>query len=324
MTNAHSLLASGNGVIETRGQKSCDMILNERILRLMVVLAEELHFGRASERLHVSQPALSGTLKLLESDLGVRLFKRSSRKVELTEAGQVLASEAQRLIKESEQAVALVRGSSPEILAPLRVGYPASMNLNWLGALISGARQCGMPGTDIQFINCAAASLHEELAKGNLHAAFFTGSAQQNDFPDLAWVHLFREAFIAAVPASHGLAGSPLLGIEQLHDQPVVWLRRDVDPLLHDSFMSICAAQGYRPKIVQEAGTFYECLQFAREEVGLTFLPLSMKTEYTDQSISFARLSGILTLEYSLAYTISCPFPVVQRFVHLIQRHLPA
>ncbi len=88
-----------------RVPQSCDMILNERILRLVVVLAEELHFGRASERLHVSQPALSGTLKLLESDLGVRLFKCSSRKVELMEAGRVLASEAQRLIKENEQAV---------------------------------------------------------------------------------------------------------------------------------------------------------------------------------------------------------------------------
>jgi DNA-binding transcriptional LysR family regulator len=300
------------------------MILNERILRLMVVLAEELHFGRASERLHVSQPALSGTLKLLESDLGVRLFKRSSRKVELTEAGQVLATEAQRLIKESEQAVALVRGSSPEILVPLRVGYPASMNLAWLGAVISEARQCGMPGTDLQFTNCAATSLHEELAKGNLHAAFFAGSVQENDFPDLAWVHLFREAFVAALPSSHGLAGSSVLGIEQLHDQPVVWLRRDVDPLLHDSFISLCAAQGYRPRIVQEAGTFYECLQFARQEVGLTFVPLFMKREYDDKSVSFIQPSGALTLEYTLAYTRSCFLLVIDRFVHLIQQHLPA
>jgi LysR family transcriptional regulator, benzoate and cis,cis-muconate-responsive activator of ben and cat genes len=300
------------------------MILNERILRLMVVLAEELHFGRASERLHVSQPALSGTLKLLESDLGVRLFKRSSRKVELTEAGQVLANEAQRLIKESEQAVALVRGSSPEILVPLRVGYPASMNLTWLGALIAETRQSGMPGTDVQFTNCAAASLHEELAKGNLHAAFFAGSAQESDFPDLAWVHLFREAFIAALPSRHGLAGSSALGIEQLHDQPVVWLRRDADPLLHDSFMSMCGAQGYRPKIVQEAGSFYECLQFAREEVGLTFVPLFMKTEYADKSVSFVHLPDVLTLEYALAYARSCLLPVIERFVHLIEHHLPA
>ncbi len=300
------------------------MILNERILRLMVVLAEELHFGRASERLHVSQPALSGTLKLLESDLGVRLFKRSSRKVELTEAGQVLATEAQRLIKESEQAVALVRGSSPEILVPLRVGYPASMNLTWLGALITEARLCGMPGTDVQFTNCAATSLHEELAKGSLHAAFFAGSVQQNDFPDLAWVHLFREAFIAALASRHGLASSPRLGIEQLHDQPVVWLRPDADPLLHDSFMSMCGAQGYRPKIVQEAGSFYECLQFAREEVGLTFVPLFMKTEYADKSVSFVHLPDTLTLEYTLAYTRSCLLPVIERFVDLIQQRLSA
>jgi DNA-binding transcriptional LysR family regulator len=86
----------------------------------------------------------------------------------------------------------------------------------------------------------------------------------------------------------------------------------------------MCGAQGYRPRIVQEAGTFYECLQFAREEVGLTFVPRFMKTEYADKSVSFVDLPGTLTLEYTLAYARSCLLPVIEQFVHLIQQRLPA
>ncbi len=84
------------------------MILNERVLRLIVTLAEELHFGHAAARLHVSQPALSGTVKSLASDLGVRLFNRTSRSVELTEAGHILVAEARRLIQENDRPVSLV------------------------------------------------------------------------------------------------------------------------------------------------------------------------------------------------------------------------
>src|SRR5258708_31182390 len=165
------------------------MILNERILRMIVTLAEELHFGRAAATLHVSQPALSGTLKSLERDLGVRLFRRTSRNVELPEAGRVLAAEAGRLIDESERAVALVRGSSSDALGPLRIGYPASMNLHWLGGLICHARNDGFPAADLQFISSEATSLQDKLVKRTLSAAFFAGYVSH---PDLQAGALFQ------------------------------------------------------------------------------------------------------------------------------------
>ena len=100
---------TGDDTVKTRENAGGMMILNERILRLIVTLAEELHFGRAAATLHVSQSALSGTVKSLEDDLGVRLFSRTSRSVELTEAGRVFVAEAGRLITQNERVVALVR-----------------------------------------------------------------------------------------------------------------------------------------------------------------------------------------------------------------------
>jgi DNA-binding transcriptional LysR family regulator len=293
------------------------MILNERILRLIVTLAKELHFGRAAATLHLSQPALSGTVKSLERDLGVRLFKRTSRSVELTEAGGLLAAEACRLIKESERLVALLRRSSTDTPGPLCIGYPATMNLHWLGALMAHARTAGFLAADLQFVSSDAANLHEDLAKRNLHAAFFTGHVSD---PDLQSVALFREPFTAVVPSRHSLAHTASLALDQLRDEPVVWLRGDVNPLLHDGVMACCSARGYRPNIVQEVRTFHECLQFAREGLGITFLPLFMESPNGDDAAVFVSLTGgTLNVEYTLAYCRDGSSRGVEQFVRFVQ-----
>src|SRR6516225_9151263 len=98
------------------------MILNERVLKVVITLADELHFGNAAESLHVSQPALSGTIKNVEDHLGVRLFSRTSRSVNLTDAGKIFVTEARRLIREGERVVGLVRDTA-DVEGPLLVGY---------------------------------------------------------------------------------------------------------------------------------------------------------------------------------------------------------
>jgi len=296
-------------------------ILNERILRLIVTLADELHFSRAAAALHVSQPALSGTIKNLERDLGVRLFKRTSRNVELTEAGHVLVAEAHRLLSESERAVALVRGSSSDILGPLQIGYPPSFNLPWLASLISSSRHDPSLNQDLNFISGNAVTLQEELVKRILQAAFISGSIYH---PDLECVKLFKEDFHVVLPSRHPLAGRSSLRIDEVHTEPVMWLCRDVNPHLYDAFIKLCSSQGYRPNIVQEVRTFYECLQLARAGLGITFLPAFMRTGGSDDAVVFTPLANhSLYVEYNLAYLRSGPSHGVDRFVVFVQNHLP-
>lgn len=292
------------------------MIPNERTIRLIVTLAEELHFGRAAAMLHVSQPALSSTVKNLELDLGVRLFRRNSRNVELTEAGRVFVAEAGRLIQEGERVIALVRRSSADIPGPLRIGYPASMNLRWLGALICRARREGFLSAEIQFISSEAVHLREDLLKQTLHCAFFAGQLRDSD---LSCVTLSREVLSVAVCSGHSLARAAFVRIDQVRDEPVVWLRRDADPLLYDSFMALCSAQSYQPRVVQEVRTFYECLQFAREGVGITFLPSSMKSSECGDAVSFVCVAeDALYVEYTLAYRRDGDSNRVDQFVEFV------
>jgi DNA-binding transcriptional LysR family regulator len=295
------------------------MILNDRILQIVLVLSEELHFGRAAARLHVSQPALSGTLKNLERDLGVCLFTRTSRHVELTEAGRVFAGEARHLIQEAERAVTLVRRSSPDVLGPLCMGYPASIDLRWLCSLMVHARADARLAVDLQCVSTEAGSLPYELVKRTLHAAIVAGHLCH---PDLECVTLFREPFAMVLDARHALARSALVRFNQLKGEPVVWLRRDGDPLLYDSFMVLCSAQGYRPNVVQEAGSFQECLEFARAGLGITFLPSFMQSNDADKSVAFLRLpDGALHADYSLAYRRNGGSLDVARFVKFVEDH---
>ncbi len=276
------------------------MILNDCIHRLLV-LSEELHFGRAAQRLHLSQPALSGSLKGLENELGARLFRRTSRTVELTGAGSVLVAEGRRLIKEIERTMELIRECESDLVGPVRFGYSRAMNLKWMGALISNARKEGFLEADLQFTDCDASCLKEELDKRILNGAFLPGGVRRVDHSSFQYVSLFRENIQAVIAADHKLARVAMLNVDDLLGEPVVWLRRDVDPILHDTFANICAAHGYRPNIVQETGALYECLHFAREGVGITFLP-SFMSAMAHEGLRFVGLAGGFQVDYRMVY----------------------
>lgn len=291
------------------------MILNERIHRLLI-LSEELHFRRAAERLHVSQPALSGSLKNLESELGIRLFRRTSRNVALTEAGNILVAEARRLIAEGERVLTLVRKCESDLVGPVLFGYSPLTNLKWIGGLISTARREGFLSAEYQFIGREAAGLREALDNGTLQGAFFAGDLRRDE-SGFQRVRLFRENFQAVLAAGHRLARAGAISLCELREEPVVWLRRDVDPVLHNSFAELCRSHGYRPNIVQEAGSFYECLHFAREGLGITFLP-SFMSENAGGGVLFLALAGDLQIDYTLVYRRSSPhLQTVDRFAGL-------
>ena len=296
------------------------MILNDRIHRLLV-LAEELHFSKAAERLHISQPALSGSLKSLEFDLGARLFHRTSRTVELTEAGKVLAAEARRLMQETARTVSLVRACPSDWIGPIRVAYDPAVNLHWLGAVIGAARSGGFPASDLHFQSVSPASIHERLAAGEYHAAILANESDVGDHAEFICRRLFCETLRPAFLPS--LASGQPVSLAQLGDTPVIWLSAAAHPGLHRSFLEQCAAYAYRPNIVQEAGSFHECLEFARQKIGLTFLPAYMRPEGAESEVVLSCLLESLTIGYSLVCRTASA-PAVERMVRIVRDQAPA
>jgi DNA-binding transcriptional LysR family regulator len=293
------------------------MILDPRILRFTLTLAGELHFGRAAAKLHVSQPGLSITIRNLERDLGVQLFHRTSRHVELTDAGRVFVDEARKLVAHSERVISIVRGTASDFAGPLKVGYPPSISLEWLCPLISRIRQDARLGTAVQFLSGEPVELENELAQGTIHAAFLTGPVANQKW---GWSRLFRESFLAVMASGHALAGRNGLSASRLQGEPVIWLRQDLNPGLYQSFLSACSLQGYAPRIVQEVRTFHECLEFAREGPGITFLPASIERRDRYAGISFLELAQPFYLESALVFHRDHQFEKLKWLIRFIER----
>jgi len=295
------------------------MIFNERVLRVVVTLAEELHFRRTADRLHLSQPALSGTIKTLERELGVQIFRRSHRKVELTEAGKVLVAEGRRLLEESEVAVALVRKTAQEVSGHLRVGFPPFFHLPWLSSVAAEVRREGNFGGRLDWVSMDSDQICAALAQGLLNAAFLNG---RPEIPGTGSSLLFREPYLVALARTHPLAGLGSVRLDQLAGVPVVWLRRDADSVVHEGFLSQCARRGYFPNVVQEVSTFYQAWEFANAGIGITFLPAFMRPESKGAVLRIEPPEEMLVLEHLLA----CRTPAnsaLRRFAALTEEYCP-
>jgi DNA-binding transcriptional LysR family regulator len=295
------------------------MMLDERQLRFVLALAEELHFGNAALRLHVSQSGLSGAIKKLERALGVQIFRRTSRHVALTDAGRVFVEQARHVVAHAEHAVARVRGQAAGFSGPFRVGYSPSIDLAWLCSLISRARtDADFPFT-IEFVSADAIELQIALTKGGVQAVMIAGRLLNRD---LESTRLFRERFTIAMRSRHPLAGRRnTLTPGLLEREPAVWLRSDLNPQLHEAFLKACASQGFRPNIAQEVQTFAECLQFARQGLGITFLPQYMQRANLRRLV-FGRLREPLSVEFSLAFRRDDRTKALRRFTAFVQRDI--
>ncbi len=291
-----------------------------RAIQIVLTLAEELHFGRSAARLYMSQPALSASLKSLERELGVQLFNRNTRQVELTTPGRVFVEGAGDLMAHVDRLVALVEKSAREVSGLLRVGYSPSFNVAWLCSLISGInRDSGSP-VRVTPLSAEPARLCELLLAQEVQGIFSTGTMFHPLFRSET---LFSEEFLVAFDRDYPLAKRASLSFADLAGEPVVWLRPDFDPWLHASFLNVCAARHYQPVIRQEVTTFQECLHYARESMGITFVPSSIRLECHDDSIVSASLpGGGLFIESSFLYRPDSPSAGLDYFVRLMHRHI--
>jgi DNA-binding transcriptional LysR family regulator len=201
-----------------------------------------------------------------------------------------------------------------------RLGYPSSINLRWLGSLISYLLQNSEFSRDLEFVSEDAAHLQTLLIGGGLQAAFFAGSPMLSE---LSYQRLFREQFCAVIPAKQAMARRKSISLSALMAAPVVWLRPDCDPPLHDAFMETCARHGYRPNIVQQVRTFEECLYFVGEGIGMSFLPSYLGMP-CPQPVRFVNLDGEgFQTEFALAYPSEARSQRLVRLIRLIRDHQP-
>lgn len=286
--------------------------LELRQLRYFVMLAEELHFGRSAERLHVVQPAVTQQIQKLERELKVTLFDRSKRSVNLTDAGQRLLPEARAVLATVNQAIEAVTGltEQPNSGHTLRIGTADGLGAR-LDSILSRLHDT-TPDLKLSLESATTWSRLERVRNGELDAAFVRILRKRNDIPTVpVWV----DHLVAAVPAGHVLAGQSSLMLHQLADLPLRLVPRKDSPAFVDMITEACRSAGFEPTL----GPPFTTLQNSLAEIGAGPPTWTVLYEGTICTIPPKRVAYRPLADNSMAITTSLAVrsmtPMVKRLV---------
>jgi len=260
-----------------------------RHLRYALAIAEERHFTRAAKALGISQPPLSQQIKILEDELGVRLFHRLTRGVELTEAGRAFMPLAQASVTAAEQAASAARRAARGELGGLTIGFTSSASFNPLVPGIIGRFRETFPGLAIALVEQTTTRLLQSLADNTLDIAFLRPALGETD--ELVTRRLPDEALWIALPARHRLAGQESLELLDLAGEPFILYPRANGRLLYDSIIAACRNAGFSPRIAQEAPQMASTVNLVAAGVGVALVPESMCRLHA-QGVTYARIAG--------------------------------
>lgn len=243
-------------------------MIDLRQLRQFVAVAEELHFRRAAERLHMAQPPLSTAIRRLEAELGAALLVRSSRHVALTAAGAVLLEEARRVLATLDAGIARTR-----LAASGRVG---TLDLTFLSncavlppALRAFRAEC--PDVDIRLHEASTADQVARLLDGTADVGIMRPPG--SPAPDLAFELVVRQPLRLALPADHPRAGMPVVSLEEFAAADFVATPRDKGAGFHDTVMEQCRRAGFTPRIVQRARQMDTVKALVASGLGVAVVP---------------------------------------------------
>ena len=243
-------------------------------LRYFVAVAERLHFGRAAEALHISQPPLSRAVRALEERLGVRLLARTRRRVELTAEGSRLLEEARRLIGQLERSVLELRGMAAGEQGRLRVGFVSLADYGVLPDLLRRYKSA-RPGIALALREMLSPEQASALAAGELDFGLLLPPVAG----EAALEHLVvqRERFVAALPSRHRLARGPgRLAMSELAGEPLVMIPRDIAPRLYDIVRGLAARGGFPLNVAQEAIQMQTVVSLVSSGLGVSIVPASV------------------------------------------------
>lgn len=225
------------------------MRIGMRHIRYFVAVAEELHFRRAAERLHIAQPALSRAIRHLEGEVGVRLLDRGNRQVALTAAGAAFLDGCRRSLAVLDGAIGHTRRLARGEAGHLSVGYTDMAINGCLPAILAAFKQ-GFPAIEIEPTHGVTALQQEWLATGRLDFGFLTGPMRD---PGLDGFVVQNERFIAVLYESHPLAARADIALEELSEEDFITGTPDGWEHYNAHFLRICAASGFTPRVVQHA-----------------------------------------------------------------------
>ena len=245
-----------------------------RHLRYFIAVAEELHFTRAAERLHIGQPPLSHAIQVLEADVGALLFVRTKRSVRMTDAGKLFLNDARHILALAHQAAETARRAQRGEAGELRIGFTFSTPLTPLFATVINRYRQQFPAVSL--------TLHEMATQGQIDALQqrrldlgFVRPPEGGDAPGIALTALREDPLVAVLRRAMPAARDKMVSMAQLKDEPFVLYPANAGTGIYPQIFRLCRQAGFEPRIGQVAGEASTIIGLVAAGCGVSVLPAS-------------------------------------------------
>jgi DNA-binding transcriptional LysR family regulator len=280
-------------------------------LDCFVALAEELHFHRAAERCHISQPAMSQQIRRLEKELDVRLAYRTKRNVSLTRAGEVFLVEARKTIRQMDTAAALALRTDRGEIGQLTVGVTAPALYVVFPEVVARFRE-RLPDVGLVVRELTTAEQERALLAGDIDLGLVHPPL---DDPALATEHIGAAPYQLAIPDGHRLAQRESVTMAELEGEPVVIFPRQIAPQIYDSVLTLCQNAGFSLRIAMEAHPAQSIIALVAAGVGLGFIA-SERQRLPRAGVTYRPIEKPLPhLDIGVAYHADEIAPAVRAFL---------
>jgi DNA-binding transcriptional LysR family regulator len=290
-----------------------------RRLRYFVAVAEERHFGRAAERLHIAQPPLSQQIQRLEAEIGSPLLYRTTRSVELAPAGAVLLERAREILAAVDAAAEDARRAARGEYGRLAIGFTGSATYALLPALAGALRET-LPGVmlDLRGELLTPAQV-QWLLDGTLDLGLLRPPVHERE---LSVEVLRREPLICVLSGAHPLAVNDTVSLEQLSQEPFVTYPSHFRSVLHDAVEDACAAAGFRPRVAIEAAETSTLVSFVAAGLGVSLVPASVRHMTVEGAVYRPLEHDATTVELAVAWRRDDATPILQRALGVLRQRV--
>ncbi|MGF1459244.1 MAG: LysR family transcriptional regulator [Leptolyngbyaceae cyanobacterium] len=284
--------------------------MNLKTLSAFIVLAEELHFGRAAHQCGISQPAMSRLLSDLEADLGVKLLNRTSRDVSLTNAGRGFLNSARKAVAYADMAVRAAQTGVINGIDALTIGLNICTAQPLFGQLIAKFKQAH-PETRVVLCQIDERSLGSALTNNDIDVAI----AWKISIPEgLERHYLGTVPMSVLVPWGHPLEAKPSVSLADLAHYPLILPARDRQPIIYDAYRRYAAEVGFEPRIAIDVSTLSDTLAMVAAGVGVGNAPVVPGLTYP--GVTVLEQSPCFELNYELVW--ANPSPAVESLLNLL------
>ncbi|MBD2570344.1 LysR family transcriptional regulator [Anabaena lutea] len=290
-----------------------------RHLRYFIAVAEELHFSKAAEKLHIAQPPLSQQIQQLETELGVKLFDRKTkRQVQLTEAGKVFLQEAYQLLVQLETAVALTQRTGRGETGKLRIGFTSLVIYDLLPLILRKFREQFLE-VKIELLELTTSQQEQALRDSLIHVGFAHPPLEDDT---LSYECIHKETLVVALSSTHTLTQKNYISVRSLLNEPLIMFPRYLAPGLYDRIMSLFRQANFSPNITQEAIQMQTIIGLVSAGMGVAITPSSLQNLQRSGVVYRPILEEVPLIETAIIWQQDRLTPIVENFLKCTQEFI--